>query len=188
MVDNCVGVYQSFFKDNGTIISTALSIITLFITGGISCLALRRTSVYQKYEYKIRLQLLNARVALGSKSMPDAVFSYSAKLENTGLKPVEIIRVDISCGLIDDAEKREIKTIVGRTYLKSGESVDINYKLTNNDVKNIMEKHSIEQCAVFIIIYYKDHKGNIIDVNRLLGGLEKPNVNIFVLQDGNAVT
>jgi len=188
MLDNCIVRYLAFSKDYGASMAVPISVASLILSGYFSCLTLSRTKLYQSYEFKIRLQLLNAKVSLSSSNTPGPVFAYSAQLENTGLKPVEIIRIDFTYGLVDDIKKRDAKTIVGKSYLKSGDKININYTLSKVDLTKAMERHGIEQCGVFIDIYYKDHKSRNLEIHRLLGGMEKPNVNIFVLQDGNAIT
>lgn len=167
-----------------SILPIAISIISLLI----SVFSFRRTSIYQKYEYAVRLQLADARTTCNPFSLPDAAFTYNANLENRGVKPAEIIRVDFACGQIFDLSKCDIKTQVGRTHLKPGEAVGIDFKISGREMLEIENKYSIDQCAIFMIIKYKDMMGGQREKKLLVGGYDKGNIPICVTTDGDAVT
>ncbi len=161
-----------------------ISIIALVV----SVLSFLRTNKYQEYEYAVRLQLANARTTCNSLSHPDAIFTYDANLENRGLKPVEIVRVDFACGKLFDLDKCDIKTQVGRTHLAPGTFVEINFKISGKEMLAIENKYSITECAIFMMIKYKDRAGVETEKRSLVGGFGKGNIPIFVLRDGDAVT
>ncbi len=175
----------SFITDNwSTIIPITISLIALIV----SVLSFLRTSKYQEYEYAVRLQLANAHTTCNSTTLQNAVFTYNANLENRGLKPVEIVRVDFACGQLFALDKCDVKTQVGRTHLAPSASVEINFNISGKEMVAIETKHGINECAIFMIIKYKDRRGVEQEKKSLVGGFDKGNIPIFALRDGDAVT
>ena len=181
---NWVCIYHLIIEDWSTILPIGISIISLLV----SVLSFRRTSKYQEYEYAVRLQLANARTTCNPYSLPEAVFTYDANLENRGLKPVEIARVDFACGQLFDLDRCDVKTQIGRTHLAPGTFVEINFKISGKEMIAIETKYGITECAIFLIIKYKDTRGIQREKKSLVGGFDKGNIPIFVITDGNAVT
>lgn len=176
--------YQFIINNWAVITPVSISIISLLV----SLLSLRRASIYQKYEYAVRLQLANARTTCNPFSLPEAVFTFNTNIENRGLKPVEIIRVDFACGQLFDLGRCYIKTQVGRTHLRPGEGVSIDFKISGKEMLEIENKYGINQCTISMIIKYKDIKGAELEKKSLVGGFDEGNIPIFVLRDGDAVT
>jgi hypothetical protein len=134
------------------------------------------------------LQLADARTTCNPDSLPDAVFTYNANLENRSLKPIEIIRVAFACGQLFDLDKCDIKRQIGRTHLRPGESVSIDFKISGKEILDIENKYGINQCTFSMVIKYKDIKGTELEKKSLVGGFDEGNIRIYVARDGDAVT
>ncbi len=179
-----MAAYQFVINNWAIIIPISISIISLVI----SLFSFRRTSNYHKYEYAVRLQLVDQRITWNPSPLPHAVFIFNANLKNKGLKPVEIIRVDFACGKLFDLGKCVIKTRIGRTHLSPGEGVNIDFMISGKEMLEIERKYGINQCTIFVVLKYKDTAGTEVERKELLGGFDEGNLPIFVLRDGDAVT
>lgn len=165
-----------------TIFPIGISIVAL----SISILSFVRSSRYQSYDYSERLQILNECISQSSPSFTNA-FSYSAKIENRGLKPVEIDNVWIDYGSQDEIKKRLKHNITGRFYLSPSQAKEITFQLDRKDMKETMERFNINKCIFFLRVEYKTVYGKITCAVRLIGGYEG-NSCIFFAQRGDPLT
>ena len=180
----CISICNFITDHWSTIIPISISIIALIV----SVLSFLRTSKYQEYEYAVRLQLVNAHTTCNSSTLQNAVFTYNANLENRGIKPVEIVKVYFACGQLSALDKCDVKTQIGRTHLAPSAFVEINFKISGTEMTEIETKYGINECAIWMIIKYKDKGGIEREKKSLVGGFGKGNNPIFVLRDGDAVT
>ncbi len=118
----------------------------------------------EKFDYAVRLQLMNQHVTHNPQQLPEAVFTYKATLQNKGLKPVEISRIDFACGKLFDLRKSEIKTQIVRRFLKPDDSgLDLRFEISGKEILEIERKHGINQCAIYMVIKYKNALGTEIE-------------------------
>jgi len=137
-----------------------ISVVSLIV----AVLAFRRTGQYEHSEYKTRLQLANPDF-----SLTDGL-SYSAVIENKGIKPIEIRGVAIARGPEDDPKKRIHDIVTGAFYLGARESKSVTYGRTLAEVERMREEAQPRECMFYLWIAYLTAEGDYVQVYRHLGG------------------
>jgi hypothetical protein len=162
------------------LISTA-SIILAYVS-------FKRTKVFQEQEYAPRLQLINEKVEAGSRGLPDRpALTYSAYIENRGLKPVEIAGIWLDYGANDDAQKRMKYVVVGEMYLGAGQKHEIQKAVSWSQIEEMNRRYGIEQAMFFLRVIYQVPNGNREESIRKLGGFDGTTT-VFVAQYSDRLT
>lgn len=131
-----------------------VEIVALLISAGaltLSWLAFKRAKKYQEFEHEQRLQISGERIS-ESASGHDPAFSFSANLENRGLKPIDVKSVWIDYGHEKDESLRYKYHVKGQFYLPAGDSEVISFSLSSSDFFATLSKFKIDQCFFFLRI------------------------------------
>lgn len=127
----------------------------------------------QHFEYAVRLQILEeeAYIAELSKAFGKA-FVYSAKIQNMGDKPVEIIGTLLDYGSEQDPKKRWHIIGEGDFYLRPGDYRTTKFILPQSDIEEIVKELKIDRCMFFLRVLYMSNVGKKAEALRLIGGYE----------------
>jgi len=180
-----INVDQSGMVTTSTFIYYYSCFLGIEIAGCLSYALYSVSKRFQEYEFGIRLQILDEMTAISPSTSPIA-FRYSAKIKNSGQKPVEIQRVIVESG---SKERKEClkHNIFGRFYLSPDEAREIEFEISHNDMNNIMKKLDIAHCVFFLSIDYINFDGSSKKVSRSLGGYDRDAI-AFIHQRGDALT
>ena len=84
-----------------------LSLLISVASITLAFVSFKRTKVFQEHEYAPRLQLINEEMVCASPTLTNhPAVTYSAEVENKGLKPVQIDSIWLDYGAAVDAQKR----------------------------------------------------------------------------------
>ena len=167
------------------LIFALISLAIAIISSIISVASYVRSGRFQKYEYAVRIQLIEKRLFLSSESArKDPAFHYRALIENKGTKPLKIKRVYLDYGHRESHETRLKRIIEDGFYLGPDESEVINVVLDWKDVEEAQRRGDTKECHFFFRLSYFDLDENIVEITRKLCGLTKSGV-IFNVHSGN---
>ncbi|MBF8302259.1 MAG: hypothetical protein HW396_540 [Candidatus Dadabacteria bacterium] len=141
---------------------------------------------YQRFDYAVRLQVTDENRTFRTASFP-VPFSYTTKVQNKGLKPVDIDRIYIDYGSKDDSNKRCRHNIQGRFYLSPGEYKEIKFNLSWSDLQSTKQQFEINQCVFFLRVVYHTPQGKAATAIRSLGGYDR-DMTLYVVQRGDTLT
>ncbi len=168
-----------------------LPVLSLLISVASIILAyvsFKRTKVFQEHEYAPRLQLINEASVVGSRGLPERpALSYSAYIENRGLKPVEIAGISLDYGAESDPQKRMKYSVSGEMYLGAGQKHEIQKAVTWSEIDEMKRRFGIDQAMFFLRVIYQVPNGNREESIRKLGGFDGTTT-IFVAQHGDRLT
>lgn len=175
----------------------------------IAVISLRRSSIYQRFEYSVRLEVLDEIVqirtsvgdqvqiaSMGSGARREAPpslikgsegFAYRVCLKNKGHKivPVNGVRVDYGAGTSE--EKRVRRVVEQKFYLAPQETRQIEFELSLSDIADVMDQFSIKECLFYLRVSYQDVDEKEAVAVRALGGLKDGAVQ-FVAPPGDILT
>lgn len=165
-----------------------LALFVSFCSMAIAFFSYWRTRNFQDYEYAPRIQVLDEKIVCGSNSLPSRpAFSYSAVLENRGLKPIKIDCVRIDYGDALDQSKRMKYHAEGNIYLSPNQSHKVARDVSWTEVENMKKRFNINQCHFFLHIAYFDSKNKKIERNRELTGYDG-STTVFKVPKGDCLT
>ncbi len=168
----------------------AIALVSVFlsvISTAIAIASFRRTSRLQDIDYSSRLQICDERIECGGVEGPDDVFSYSAIIENVGLKPVRVeeICVDYGSEHMDKCFKHHVD---GRFDLAPNSKRTIAFSLSQACFVAALERFEIEHCYFRLRVTYLSPNGKIAEVVRTLAGVGTNPRATFYAQAGDALT
>jgi len=167
-----------------TVILSVLSIVVSLVSTGIAIASFRRSRKLQNFDYATRLQLGDEAIIDGGPDPLD-VFSYSAQLENHGLKTVQVERVYIDYG--GDSRGSGYKHCVeGRFHLSPNAKRLIQFALKKPEYQDALEKFKIHECFFRLRVRYMNATGGVVETSRRL--LAIGNRHTFYAQKGDALT
>ena len=155
-----------------------ISVVSLIV----AVLAFRRTGQYERSEYKTRLQLAKLDFSLTGG------LSYSAVIENKGVKPIHIRGVAIAYGAADDPKKRIHDIVRGAFYLGARESKPVTYRRTLAEVERMREEAQPLECMFYLWIAYLTAEGDFVQIYHALGGYDKHGTKCETLHVGATLT
>lgn len=168
----------------------AIALVSMFlsvISTATAIVSFRRTSRLQDIDYSSRLQICDERIECDGVGEPDHIFSYSAIIENVGLKPVRVeeICVDYGSEHMDKCFKHHVE---GRFHLASNTKRTIAFSLSQARFVAALEQLEIEHCYFRLRVTYLSPSGKTAEVVRKLAGVgTNPHATLYV-QAGDALT
>ena len=176
-----------------TAIASGLALVVAIASVIISTIALRKSSMYQSFEYAARLELESEQKAIaaqvgdrtyiavpgsdakGSRTLPspaeDNVLSYRAKLVNRGHKTVYINEVSLECGSRDQPEKRMKYHVLGDCYLSHNAKQEIHKVITGENIRAVRDRFGVGACMFVLRVDYTSVEGDRLTMRRMLGGV-----------------
>jgi hypothetical protein len=186
------------------LLALALSLVSL----SAAIVSLRRTSLYQRFDYAERLEILDELVqfispvgdkyyvanmgkggheASASEDVSDVVFRYEGKVHNKGSKTVQVTSIYIDYGADQDEAKRIKHVVDGEFYLSPDDYREIGFSRSPTDIDEVSEQYAIRECLFFLRIVYRSIEGKTTEAVRPLGGFVDGQVR-FVAQRGDSLT
>ena len=162
--------------------SDAAAVLISVVSLVVAVYALKRTQQYERFEYKPRLELADFDFSL------TAGVSFSAVIENTGIKPVDLRGVGIAHGSADDPKKRKIDVIAGAFYLGAGKSERVIYARSLAELERMREETATRECMFYLWITYLKAEGDLVEVYYDLGGYQEDGTKLIALHVGSALT
>jgi hypothetical protein len=151
------------------IISLLISIVSMII----AYISLKRTKIFQEYEYIPRLQITDEQIMYGTEELPNIpALSYSSKIENRGAKPVKIDTVYLDYGENADPKKRMKYSVEGEIYLAAGQEHNIERNITWHQVEEMKKRYNINQAMFFLRVSYHKPGNKIKESLCALGGFD----------------
>jgi hypothetical protein len=170
-----------------------ISILLSIVSTVIAVVSLRRTAIYEYFDYAARLDIEDELVqfarcvgeqtqiaSMGSgakgKDLPrlnkdKEGFGYRASLKNKGEKGIPIASVHMDYGAKDDTDKRVKYVLEGKFHLASGEDRQVEFSLSYPEIEKTMQNLGIQQCLFWLRVTYENPNGKRLDLIRPLGGL-----------------
>jgi len=65
--------------------------------------------------------------------------------------------------------------------------LDLRFEISGKEILEIERKHGINQCAIYMVIKYKNALGTEIEREILVGGYDEGNLRITVLSNSNVI-
>lgn len=183
------------------IVSLLLSVVSIVI----AVISLRRTSVYKKFDYAARIDIVDELIQFGRPAgnqthiasigsgagkgdMPTLIkggqgFGYRASLQNKGEKSIPIYGVHLDYGAKHDTGKRMKHTLEGRFHLAPGEAHQVEFSLPLSKIEKTMREFGVQQCLFWLRVTYESPNGKKSKFIRPLGGFEGGQV-MFVANAG----
>jgi hypothetical protein len=154
---------------------------------GLAYASYKRTKVFQEYEYAPRLQLNEEEMVLSDRELNRPAIRYSAEIENSGSKPVEIESIHLDYGAGDNSEQRMRYVVMGEMYLSPGQKHDLEVERSWEDVEEMKERYNINQAMFFLRVSFYRPNGNLEESVRSLGGYDG-STTVFVPQRSTRLT
>ena len=151
-----------------------ISVVSLIV----AVFAFRRTGRYERSEHKPRLQLANSDFSLTGG------LTYSAVIENKGVKPVDIRGVAIAHSSADGPKKRIHDIVRGPFYLGAGESEQVTCHRSWAEVEKMRQEAQPLECMFYLCIAYLTAEGDDVKIYHALGGYDKDGTEYRVLHVG----
>lgn len=167
-----------------TTVLSMLSMLLSLVSTGIAIASFRRSRKLQGFDYATRLQLGDEEIIDGGLGALD-VFSYSAQLENHGLKPVQVEGVYIDYGG-DSPESCFKHNVEGRFHLAPNAKRLIRFALKKPDYQDALDKFKIHECFFRLRVLYMNSTGGVVETNRRLLAIGERHT--FYVQKGDALT
>ncbi len=144
-----------------------------------------KLDIYQDYDYAIRLQLSNERIIFGRKEIDDdPVLTYSATLENSGMKTIDVDSVYMDYGDGMDLNKRMKHVIEKSFFLKSGQQKDIHVAILWKDIDAMKKRFNVDEAMFFLRVVVNSPNGVKKESVRKFGGFNGESF-IMVVPRGN---
>lgn len=161
-----------------------LSLILSVVSTMIAIASFRRAKIFQEYDYAVWLQLGEEKIVGGGRDADDA-FTYSAQLENSGLKPVHIESINLDYGG-DSHDRCFTRTIGGEFYLPANGNRKFECVVSKRDYAKALAQFQLEQCQFRLRIRYFNATNQILETVRNIIARGSVGYTLY-MQKGNVI-